>query len=91
MDWKLQNITPLLKTGSKDKPANHRPVNLTSVSGKTLESIIAEDIAYQLESNNLLCDNQHGFRKGMHCLINLLEKFQSMFSLCDASRAIDIP
>ena len=90
LDWKLQNVTPLFKKGSKDKPGNHRPVSLTSVPGKMLESIIAEDITQHLESNNLISDSQHGFRRGRSCLTNLLEFFHDMFSLYDKSRAVDI-
>ena len=90
LDWKLQNITPLFKKGSKNNPGNYRPVSLTSVPGKILESIIAEDITQHLESNNLISDSQHGFRKGRSCLTNLLEFFHDMFSLYDKSRAIDI-
>ena len=89
-DWKLQNITPLFKKGSKDNPGNYRPVSLTSVPGKMLESITAEDITMHLESNNLISDSQHGFRRGRSCLTNLLEFFHEMFSLYDKSRAIDI-
>ena len=42
-DWKLQNISPLFKKGSKDDPGNYRPISLTSVPGKMLETIIAVD------------------------------------------------
>ena len=90
LDWKLQNVAPLFKKGSKDKPENHRPVSLTSVPGKILESIIAEDIMEHLESNNLISNSQHGFRRGRSCLTNLLEFFHDMFSMYDKSRAIDI-
>ena len=89
-DWKLQNITPLFKKGSKDDPGNHRPVSLTSVPGKMLESIIAEDITKHLESSDLITDSQHGFRRGRSCLTNLLEFFHDIFSLYDKSRAVDI-
>ena len=62
-DWKLQNITPLFKKGSKNNPGNYRPVSLTSVPGKMLESIIAEDITQHLQSKNLITDSQHSFRR----------------------------
>ena len=39
-DWKLANITPLYKKGSRIVPANYRPISLTSVCCKMLEHII---------------------------------------------------
>ena len=39
-DWKSANITPLFKKGSKSDPDNYRPVSLTCVSCKVMESII---------------------------------------------------
>merc|ERR1711911_503815 len=78
------------KKGSKDEPGNYRPISLTSVPGKILESIIADNITAHLESNNLIKDSQHGFRSGRSCLTNLLEFFHHMFSTYDKSRAIDI-
>ena len=89
-DFKLQNITPLFKKGSKNEPGNYRPISLTSVPGKILESIIADSISSHLEANNLLIGSQHGFRNGRSCLTNLLEFFHDMFSTLDKSRAIDI-
>ena len=36
-DWRVANVVPLFKKGSKDKPGNYRPVSLTSVEGMVLE------------------------------------------------------
>ena len=70
-DWKLQNISLLFKKGSKDDPGKYRPISLTSVPGKMLESIIADDMMSHLEHNKLILDSQHGFRSGRSCLTTL--------------------
>jgi len=41
-DWKEAFVSPLFKKGSKAKPENYRPVSLTSIVGKILESIIKD-------------------------------------------------
>ena len=38
-EWKEANITPLFKKGSRNKPNNYRPVSLTSVVCKLLETL----------------------------------------------------
>ena len=39
-DWKLAKVSPIFKKGDKSKPANYRPVSLTSVCCKVIEHII---------------------------------------------------
>ena len=39
-EWKEANITPLFKKGSRNKPEKYRPVSLTSVVCKLLETLI---------------------------------------------------
>ena len=41
-DWKEANIIPLFKKGSRNKSVNYRPVSLTSVICKLLETIIRD-------------------------------------------------
>ena len=41
---KEANITPLFKKGSRNKPDNHRPVSLTSVVCKLLETLISDHL-----------------------------------------------
>jgi len=43
-DWKLADISPLFKKGSKSDPGNYRPVSLTSVVCKVMESIIRDTV-----------------------------------------------
>ena len=53
-NWKTANATPLFKKGGRQKAGNDRPVSLTSVVRKMLESIIKEEIAGHLEKNGLI-------------------------------------
>ena len=42
VEWKEANIIPLFKKGSRNKSVNYRPVSLTSVTCKLLETIIRD-------------------------------------------------
>ena len=43
--WKSATVIPLFKKGSKLDPGNYKPVSLTCVSCKIMESIIRDHIA----------------------------------------------
>ena len=62
-DWKKVNITCIFKKGNKQEPGNYRPVSLTSVLCKLLESNIKEEVMNHLSIHNLLSDSQFGFIK----------------------------
>ena len=72
-EWKHANVVPIFKKGSRRKAENYRPVSLTSVVCKLLESLLRDHMIDFLEKHNLLKDTQHGFLKGRLCLTNLLE------------------
>ena len=55
-DWKL--VTALYKKGPKSNRANYRPVSLTSVCCKLLESFIRDDIMKYLTDNKLISSRQ---------------------------------
>jgi len=44
LDWKLAEVTAIFKKGLKSYRANYRPVSLTSVCCKLLESLIQDHI-----------------------------------------------
>ena len=62
IDWKTANVVPVFKLGEQTAIDNYRPVSLTSVVVKYLESLIHNYIMSFVSDNKLLCDNQHGFR-----------------------------
>ena len=47
-DWKMANIVPIFKKGSKSSPSNYRPISLTSICCKILEHIIYSGISHHL-------------------------------------------
>ena len=89
-DWKKANITPIFKKGSRNDPANYRPVSLTSQVCKVLESIVKEKVYEHLKSKNLLSDKQHGFREGRSCLSNLLTTLEEWTETLDDRACVDI-
>ena len=38
-DWRVANVTPLFKKGSREELGNYRPVSLTSDVGKVLKTL----------------------------------------------------
>ncbi|MCP4268390.1 MAG: hypothetical protein GY777_22910, partial [Candidatus Brocadiaceae bacterium] len=88
--WKLANVTPIFKKGCKSQPGNYRPISLTSVVCKLMETIIRDNIVKHLETNKLLNDTQHGFRNKRSCLTHLLDFFYDIFKMYDEEKAVDI-
>ena len=73
LDWRQAFVTPVFKKGEKYDPINYRPVSLTSVPCKILEHIVVSNMMTFFEDNKILCNQQHGFRKGRSCESQLLE------------------
>ena len=66
-------MTPIFKKGAKGDPGNYRPVSLTSVPCKILESIVKDRIMDHLMENKLIRESQHGFMPDRSYASNLLE------------------
>ena len=89
-DWKKANIVPIFKKGSRTNANNYRPVSLTSVPCKIMESIIKDAVLSYIESNNLISEHQHGFVKGRSCLSNLLEVLEAWTRILDSGYGVDV-
>jgi hypothetical protein len=89
-EWKHATVTPIFKKGTKGDPGNYRPVSLTSVPCKLLESIIKDKIMEHLLENNLIKDSQHGFMPGKSCATNLVEFMDVVSKAVDDGEAVDI-
>ena len=71
-DWKTAIVRPIFKKGDKFNPCNYRPISLTSLIVKTMESIIYETLIKFLLDQHLIPEEQHGFLPGKSTISNLL-------------------
>ena len=89
-DWRTAHVTPVFKKGSRLHAENYRPISLTSIVCKILESMITREIVSYLSSNKLLNSSQHGFVTHRSCLTNLLEYLETLTKLLDEGHMIDV-
>jgi len=90
LGWKTANVCPIFKKGTKGDPGNYRPVSLTSVTCRLLESIIKDKVTEHLIENGLIRNTQHGFMPGKSCATNLVEFMDTVTRAADEGKAVDI-
>ena len=90
LEWKEANIIPLFKKGSRNKSVNYRPVSLTSVICKLLETIMRDHMMDFLVKHKLINPSQHGFLKARSCLTNLLCFFEEITKWVDDGSPVDV-
>lgn len=89
-EWKVAEVTAIFKKGNKQEPGNYRPVSLTSISCKILESIVTDSIRNYMETNSLFTKCQHGFRNNRSCVTQLLEVLNNFSSMIENKDCIDV-
>jgi Reverse transcriptase (RNA-dependent DNA polymerase) len=89
-DWKLANVIPIYKKGSRGQSGNYRPVSLTSQLCKLFKSIIRDVTVDHLENSELIRDSQHRFRRGRSCLSNLLVFLDRVTRAVDEGNCVDV-
>jgi hypothetical protein len=89
-EWRTAKVTPIFKKGAKGDPGNYRPVSLTSVPCKILESIVKDRIMDHLMENKLIRESQHGFMPDRSCASNLVEFMDKVTKAVDEGKSVDI-
>ena len=77
---KLAKIIPIFKSGKKSDPANYRPIALLNNFSKIYEKVIHTRMLKFITSQNILYDNQFGFRANYsteQALVKLLDTIRS--------------
>lgn len=88
--WKEAIVVPIFKKGSKKNPGNYRPISLTSVVCKILESIIRDQLLDYLIINNHISPKQFGFLPGKSCQLQLLSAVSGWIEQLDSKNNLTI-
>ena len=88
--WKSSLVVPIFKKGSRNDPMNYRPVSLTSVSCKSLERIISKELYAFFIANQILSDEQFGFRPGRSTEDQLLLTYDEVTVALDLGHPVDL-
>ena len=89
IEWKHANVSAIHKKGSRTTPKNYRPVSLTSVICKILESIIRDEIIKHMDANKLFSPNQFGFLAGRSTVLQLLKVMDIWTKILDEGGCLD--
>ena len=88
--WKKANVVPIYKNkGDKKLPNNYRPVSLTCILCKIMESIIRDELVQYLTENKYLSEYQHGFMSKRSCTTNLLATLDAWTEILDNGNPVD--
>ena len=87
--WRRATVIPVHKKGSRHLANNYRPISLTAIPCKIMESIIRDKIMQHLSSNQLLSPHQHGFRPSRSCSTQLLEVLDEWTQAVDRGVPMD--
>ena len=71
-DWRNAFISAIFKKGARNRAENYRPISLTSIVCKLMESLIKEHVIKHLIDNKLISLKQFGFISGRSTVTQLL-------------------
>ena len=87
-EWKLANVVPVFKKGSKNAVQNYRPISLTSLVMKVYERVIAAELLSIVESK--IEPRQHGFLPLKSCESQLIPFTDSLARCLNRGSRTDI-
>ncbi len=89
-DWRRAIVTPVAKSPRTTDPRQFRPISLTSVVCKILETILKENLVSHLFQLSLLTTRQHGFLPRRSTVTNLLSAEETVTRWLDEGGTVDI-
>ena len=88
--WKVAEVIAIFKKGSSAEAGNYRPVILTSIVCKMMESLIQDHVMALMKEHNITCHEQHGFRQGCSCVTQLLQIMEMWTKMLEEGADIDV-
>ena len=88
--WLDACVTAIHKKGLKSAVENYRPVSITSIICKFMESIVRDKIVDHMVVNDLISHKQHGFVPNRNCMSNLLTCLEKWTKLLENGDPIDV-
>ena len=89
-EWKEGTITAIYKKGARSDPGNYRPVSLTSVICKVMESLVRDEVVKHFDDYSLYSKNQYGFRRKRSCASQLLCVMEDFAEWMDSGDPFDV-
>ena len=83
-------MTPLHKKAEKELASNYRPISLTCIACKVMESIIKDEINSFMINNSLLTNLQYSFVPGKSCQSNLLSMLNILTEATEHNLEVDL-
>ena len=71
-DLKIAVLSPIFKKGDRSSCGNYRPISVLSVIAKVLEKIAFDQLCKYFDDNNIISNEQSGFRKNYSTETSLL-------------------
>ena len=88
--WKVANVTPIFKKDDKQLVKNYRPISLLPICGKLFEKIVFNALYRFLNGNNLITNNQSGFRPGDSGTNQLLFLINEIHEAFEDARSLEV-
>ena len=86
-EWKIANVVPVHKKGSRANVENYRPISLTSIVVKQYEKFVRAKLMSLCR--DLITPNQHGFLPRKSCTTQMVEFTDSLAVSLNSNCRID--
>ena len=89
-ELKRSVVLPIHKKGSEESPNNYRPISLLPCISKIAERVIANQLNQYLQAEDILSNEQHGFRQHHSTNTGLIHITELIRKELDCGRAVGL-